>query len=68
VHNRPADSIIIGNLEEGWATLYWVAEWGGKREGSGRPSTGRSKKVLYITDEEYAKVKELIEELRKPSE
>jgi hypothetical protein len=58
-------------------TSYFVKElermstlnsWGGQRKGSGRPSTGRSKKVLYITDEEYLKVKQLIEQLRKPSE
>jgi hypothetical protein len=42
--------------------------WGGKREGSGRPSTGRKKQVLYITDDEYLKIKQLIEQLRKPSE
>jgi hypothetical protein len=68
VYNRPGNSVIIGNEEEGWAQMYWIAEWGGKRKGSGRPSTGRSKKVLYITDEEYIKVKQLIEQLRKPSE
>lgn len=39
--------------------------WGGKREGSGRPSTGRSKHQVYVTDEEFEKVKQLIEELRK---
>jgi hypothetical protein len=43
-------------------------QWGGKRVGSGRPSTGRKKQVLYITDEEYLKIKQLIEQLRKPSE
>lgn len=42
--------------------------WGGKREGSGRPSTGRKRRYMYITDEEYLKVKQLIKQLRKPSE
>lgn len=39
--------------------------WGGKREGSGRPSTGRKKHQIYVTDEEYTQVKKLIEQLRK---
>lgn len=38
--------------------------WGGKREGAGRPSTGRKKHQIYVTEEEYAKVKQLIENLR----
>jgi hypothetical protein len=42
--------------------------WGGSREGAGRKSTGRKKHILYITEEEYLKVKQLIEQLRKPSE
>ena len=66
VHNRPDNSIIIGNEEEGWAQLYWVSEWGGTRKGSGRPSTGRKRRYMYITDDEYIAVKELIEQLRKP--
>lgn len=37
---------------------------GGKREGAGRPSKGRSKKTVYVTDYEFEKIKELIEELR----
>lgn len=38
--------------------------WGGAREGAGRPSTGRRKRTVYVTDEEYSKIKELIEQLR----
>lgn len=38
--------------------------WGGKRSGAGRPSTGRSKKIIYVTDEEYTEVKKLIDKLR----
>lgn len=43
-------------------------QWGGKRPNSGRPSTGRKRRYMYITDEEYLKVKQLIKQLRKPSE
>lgn len=77
-----SDRIIIGTgyklstikttIDKSIDAGHWVgidiSSWGGKREGSGRPSTGRSKKVLYITDDEHIKVKELIEQLRKPSE
>jgi len=42
--------------------------WGGKREGSGRPLTGRSKKMIYVTDSEYEKIMQYIEELRNPKE
>ena len=38
--------------------------WGGKRSGAGRPSTGRSKKQIYVTDEEYTEIKKLIDKLR----
>ena len=37
---------------------------GGYRPGSGRKLTGRKKRVLYITDNEFAKIKKLIVELR----
>jgi len=37
---------------------------GGYRPGAGRKPTGRKKQVLYVTDEEHAKIKELIEQLR----
>lgn len=38
--------------------------WGGKRSGAGRPSTGRSKRIIYVTDEEYTEIKKLIDKLR----
>ena len=37
---------------------------GGKREGSGRDSTGRSKHNYYVTPEEDVKIKEFIQKLR----
>jgi hypothetical protein len=42
--------------------------WGGKRKGSGRPSTGRKKHQFYVTDSEAEQIKQLIDTLRKPSE
>lgn len=42
-----------------------IYTWGGYRPGAGRPSTGRRKRTLYITDEEYDKLTEHIETLRK---
>jgi hypothetical protein len=37
---------------------------GGKREGAGRKPTGRKKRNVYVTDEEYKEIKKLIERLR----
>ena len=34
--------------------------WGGKRDGAGRPSTGRSKKNLYVTDYEFELLKNVL--------
>jgi hypothetical protein len=41
------------------------SSWGGRREGAGRPATGRKKRNFYITDEEYQKLMEYLETLRK---
>lgn len=38
--------------------------WGGKREKSGRPSTGRKKQQIYVTNEELTEVRKLIEKMR----
>ena len=38
--------------------------WGGIRPGAGRPSTGRKKRTLYITDAEYKIIKEFLKNLR----
>ena len=40
---------------------------GGKREGAGRPATGRKKHNFYITNEEVEEIKAFIDSLRKPS-
>ncbi|MGE5422737.1 MAG: hypothetical protein ACM3QW_05715 [Ignavibacteriales bacterium] len=42
--------------------------WGGIRPGAGRPVTGRKKRQYYVTDDEDAQIKQLIDSLRKPSE
>lgn len=51
-----------------WGEKWQIATHGGNREGSGRPSTGRKKHQYYITDDEDAQIKNLINQLRKPSE
>lgn len=38
--------------------------WGGAREGAGRKPTGRKKKIYYVTDDEDAKLREYLQELR----
>jgi len=37
---------------------------GGYRPGAGRKLTGRKKQQIYVTDEEFVKVKAFIDELR----
>ena len=37
---------------------------GGYRPGSGRKPTGRTRRTLSLTDTEYAKLKELLDQLR----
>ena len=39
---------------------------GGYRPGAGRKPTGRKRKFIYLTDDEYEKVKELLDTLRNP--
>ena len=41
-----------------------IKQHGGYRPGAGRPSTGRRKRTVYVTDTEYNAIKELIEQLR----
>jgi len=41
-----------------------ITSHGGTRLGAGRKPTGRKKLVLYITDEEQTKIKELIAQMR----
>lgn len=43
----------------------WSGNWGGKREGAGRPSTGRKQVKFFLTGQEKEKVKEYIKEIRK---
>lgn len=38
--------------------------WGGKREGAGRPATGRKRQSFYVTDEENKKLREYLEKIR----
>lgn len=41
-----------------------VATHGGHRPGAGRKPTGRKKLVIYVTDDEQAKIKLLITQMR----
>ena len=45
-------------------TAEGVTGWGGYREGAGRPSTGRKRKFYYVTDQEDAEIKKLLQQLR----
>jgi len=37
-----------------------LRSWGGSREGSGRPATGRKRRQYYLNDDEDVKVKDYI--------
>lgn len=39
-------------------------EHGGKREGAGRPSMGRRRQTLYLTDKEFKKIKTYLFKIR----
>lgn len=41
-----------------------LKQHGGKREGAGRPPTGRKSRQIYLTDTEYQQVKEFVKKLR----
>ena len=38
--------------------------WGGRRKGAGRPATGRKKRTMYITDDEYEVLSNTLKTLR----
>ncbi len=56
-----ANTIDFSRLGEG----KLVNGWGGRREGAGRPATGRKKRNFYITDDEYEILSNTLEMLRK---
>ena len=45
-------------------TAEGVSGWGGNRPGAGRKPTGRKRQQIYVTDEEFTKIKEFIDQLR----
>ena len=40
------------------------SNWGGKREGAGRPGSGKKQYSFYITEEENAKLRRYLKEIR----
>lgn len=61
-------TIHLGMTEDGYnKAMTYIKDnynWGGYREGAGRPSTGRKSKYFWVTDEEYAMLKEYLNKLR----
>jgi len=67
IHKVNTKGYIFGFCEKEYQEeLQKRLGWGGHREGSGRPSTGRKKYNIYVTNEEFEKIKNFIEEIRKP--
>jgi hypothetical protein len=55
------DGLTIGEYHG----LKPVKSWGGPREGAGRPATGAMpNRTIRMTDDEYQKVKEYLQQLR----
>jgi len=54
--------IQAGNGSPGRVNIR--TDWGGKREGAGRPSTGRKKQMFYVTDKENEKLREQLQTMR----
>jgi hypothetical protein len=60
-HLQISDANYVQDLQR----LQSKLTWGGKREGAGRPATGAMPtRSLRMTDKEYIKVKEFLQELR----
>jgi hypothetical protein len=60
-HLQISDANYVQDLQR----LQSKLTWGGKREGAGRPVTGAMPtRALRMTDDEYIKVKEFLQELR----
>ena len=55
-----ANTIDFSRLGEG----KLVNGWGGRRKGAGRPATGRKKRTMYITDDEYEVLSNTLKTLR----
>lgn len=63
IFNEGGQYIADGKIVEPGAGVG-AKNHGGKREGAGRPATGRKKKNYYVTDDEDTKIRELIEKMR----
>lgn len=54
----------VDGWEDGCGNTIRINTWGGKRNGAGRPSTGRKRHVYSVTEEEDTLIKELIKSRR----
>ncbi|SHI74584.1 hypothetical protein SAMN02745975_00513 [Geosporobacter subterraneus DSM 17957] len=77
-YSEDSDKIVIGvghklsaikaAIDKAIDLGYWAVvdthSWGGSREGAGRPATGRKRRQIYVTDEEYEQIKDLIDQMR----
>jgi hypothetical protein len=56
------------HLNQSWHEVITVGKHGGKREGAGRPASGRSKLLFYATKREAGKMRVMLENLRELKE
>jgi hypothetical protein len=60
---RAARTAILNHKEEvDYMDKY--NDWGGNRPGAGRKPSGKKARQIYVTDEEYQKIKDFINTLR----
>jgi len=57
--------LIVDYTRQTRDTAEGVTGWGGPRPNSGRPSTGRKRKMFYITDDEADLMTKYLDSLRK---
>lgn len=59
------DSLKGKEAESAYRAAQNQVTWGGHRKGAGRPATGAMpSRTIRMTDDEYAKVKEFLKQLR----
>lgn len=59
----PLDNRLF-HIMAGYTYFSGPKSWGGKREGAGRPPTGRKKHTYYVTEAEDSEIRILIEKMR----
>jgi hypothetical protein len=64
-YEKAGDGLKMQDVIRPQEKIINTVTWGGHREGAGRPATGAMpSRTIRMTDDEYAKVKEFLKQLR----